>query len=194
MMTYETRWLVIVVLASTMAAALQAQQEKVYSPVAPDRVATDPMVYDRKMLQVKDYFLQTTTQFTRWARKNKITPKTYLSFLTDDAVGSNMQCYVPKADEDLVKLVNSLVKNAEITLWGRLAYDYDAGIAHFMVDRIVKGHVDKFRKDKLEIILTLAGKKWRISRSGKYRLTYPNAKGGFVIAEFEIRLNGRVVR
>lgn len=170
-----------------------SQEERTYSPVGPERIATDPMDYDGKMLQIKDYYLEPTRHFSRWARKNRISSKTYLSFETDDADGSHMQCYVPKADEDLVKLVKSLAKHAQITVWGRLTYDYDAGIAHFVVDRIVKGHVDRLKKDKLEIYMTVEGKKWRISKSGKYRIAHPKVKEG-VIIEFDIRLNGRVVK
>lgn len=126
-----------------------AGDAKTYVPVDSDKIPYQPKAYVGRNLLVKDSFdeLLSPKQFSKEAERLGYRPATHLLFRTPaTGSGADLYCYLRKDDTFYADLVEALVKNVKITLYGTfIAYD-DASVLrmkHFEVDRVDIGWEEK---------------------------------------------------
>jgi len=120
---------------------------KKYAPVESDRIPYQAKQYVGRSLLVKDSFDRIGEDFPKSARSLGFKPSTHVLFRTPSSgKGSDLYCYVPRAEPFYCDLVEALVKDVRITLYGTLVAYNEAALLrakHFLVDRVDVGWEEK---------------------------------------------------
>lgn len=129
--------------------------EPKYIRVEPIEVADHPENFVGKSVEIKDRFDQGTSvqEWPREVRRHGIQPDTHVAFHTHRVTGSNMLCFVARADEQSLKVLQDLVRESPITMVGDLL-DRARGETIFLVSRVWRGHVAPPMVEKRRLVIT----------------------------------------
>jgi len=146
----------------------------VYLPVQSTFISYEPKAFIGKRLMIKDRYGERVDTFSRRVQRLGYTPEKYILFKTSAAEGSDTLCYVKRDDKETVSVVNSLSKEAPITLYGRL-FDAD-GSRHFAVEKLRLGwEVDPVITLKFDQRKRVVDPKiFRVWKQGEWEFPYPS--------------------
>ncbi len=162
-----------------------------YLEVAPTDLKVQPSSYEKKYVKVKDYFgrlLDMKDKADRrlwrrdWAKRNKVTNKTYFAFFTQgEGEGSNMLCYIPLSNKAAIQLVQSgLAEGQPILIKGQVKEHElgervtDPDITYFMLDEIHLNH-DEI-KQATQLFVSVGKNRTAIKKPGAFDLYCPKCE------------------
>jgi len=119
-------------------------------------IQRDPQKFVDKLVKIEDVFGEgiVPNRFPRELKAKGVTPQTHYGFRTHRVVGSDMTCFVPKGDEDAVKILRTAVNGeTELLVYGQLRWRLGIDKV-FLVERLIRGWEEPVRpKVRLTLVL-----------------------------------------